>query len=206
MTDSDGKIAWDAVLKQGRSEDKLAIHSRPEDMKAKWSDEAELARPTEDLDEANTQRTKMALEALLGAAANKGAPQRHGGVSSEPTYVRYTPNQQAPGHNSGCEQRVVRVVDMQSDPMEPPKFKHKRVPRGPPTPPPPVLHSPSRKLTAKDQRDWKIPPCVSNWKNARGHTIALDKRLAADGRGHQDVTVNDKFAALSEDLYIAERK
>ena len=32
--------------------------------------------------------------------------------------------------------------------------------------------------------DWKIPPCVSNWKNAKGYTIPLDKRLAADGRGH----------------------
>ena len=48
----------------------------------------------------------------------------------------------------------------------PPKFKHKRVPRGPGTPPPPVHHSPPRKLTQKDQKDWKIPPCVSNWKNA----------------------------------------
>ena len=54
--------------------------------------------------------------------------------------------------------------------------------------------------------DWKIPPCISNWKNAKGYTIALDKRLAADGRGYQDVTINDKFAMLSEDLYIAERK
>ena len=38
------------------------------------------------------------------------------------------------------------------DPMEPPKFKHKRVPRGPPSPPVPVMHSPPRKITAKDQQ------------------------------------------------------
>merc|ERR1740121_762399 len=57
-----------------------------------------------------------------------------------------------------------------------------------------------------DQKDWKIPPCVSNWKNAKGYTIPLDKRLAADGRNLQDVAVNDKFAALSEDLYLSERK
>ena len=63
-----------------------------------------------------------------------------------------------------------------------------QVPRGPPSPPPPVHHSPPRKLTAKelwctafesfledetlqsahqDQKDWKIPPCISNWKNAK---------------------------------------
>lgn len=47
---------------------------------------------------------------------------------------------------------------------------------------------------------------MSNWKNSKGYTIPLDKRLAADGRNLQDVAVNDKFAALSEDLYLAERK
>ena len=44
-----------------------------------------------------------------------------------------------------------------------------------------------RKVTAKEQQEWKIPPCISNWKNARGYTIPLDKRLAADGRGLQQV-------------------
>jgi SNW domain-containing protein 1 len=33
-----------------------------------------------------------------------------------------------------------------------------------------------------------IPPCISNWKNNKGFTIPLDKRLAADGRGLQDVS------------------
>lgn len=52
---------------------------------------------------------------------------------------------------------------------------------------------------------WKIPPPVSNWKNSKGFTVPLDKRLAADGRGLQDVTINDKFAQLSEALYVADR-
>ncbi|GMF50782.1 unnamed protein product [Phytophthora fragariaefolia] len=90
--------------------------------------------------------------------------------------------------------------------MEPPKFQHTKAARGPPSPPVPVLHSPPRKLTVADQQAWKIPPCISNWKNSKGFTIALDKRLAADGRGLQQVTVNDHFASLSEALAIAERK
>jgi SNW domain-containing protein 1 len=98
------------------------------------------------------------------------------------------------------------MVEAQVDPMEPPKHKIKKVPRGGGSPPVPVLHSPPRNLTVKDQQAWKIPPCVSNWKNARGYTIPLDKRLAADGRGLQEVTINSKFASLSETLYIAERK
>lgn len=89
--------------------------------------------------------------------------------------------------------------------MEPPKFKHKKIPRGPPSPPPPIMHSPPRKLTAEDQEMWKIPPPVSNWKNPKGFTVPLDKRLAADGRGLQDVTINDKFAQFSEALFMADR-
>ena len=91
--------------------------------------------------------------------------------------------------------------------MEPPKFKtNKKIPRGPPSPPAPVLHSPPRKVTAEEQRNWSIPPCISNWKNHKGFTIPLDKRMAADGRGLQDVTINDNFAKVAEALYIAERE
>jgi len=89
--------------------------------------------------------------------------------------------------------------------MEPPKHKAKKIPRGPPSPPPPVMHSPPRKLTAEDQEMWRIPPPISNWKNPKGFTIALDKRLASDGRGLKDVTINDKFASFSEALMSADR-
>lgn len=67
------------------------------------------------------------------------------------------------------------------------------------------MHSPPRKITQADQAAWKIPPVISNWKNIKGYTIPLDKRLAADGRGLQEVQVNDKFAKLSESLFMAER-
>lgn len=39
-----------------------------------------------------------------------------------------------------------------------------------------------------------------------GFTIPLDKRLAADGRGLQDVHINDNFARVTESLMIAERE
>jgi SNW domain-containing protein 1 len=97
------------------------------------------------------------------------------------------------------------MVTVQEDPFEPPKFKTKRIPRGPPSPPVPVLHSPPRKVTAEEQEAWRIPPCISNWKNPKGYTIPLDKRMASDGRGLQQVTINDNFAKLSESLYLADR-
>ena len=90
------------------------------------------------------------------------------------------------------------MMEMPVDPLEPPKFKHKRVPKANGSPPVPVMHSPPRPVTVKDQQDWKIPPCISNWKNPKGYTIPLYKRLAADGRGLQEVQINGNFAKLSE--------
>jgi SNW domain-containing protein 1 len=98
------------------------------------------------------------------------------------------------------------MQEMPVDPLEPPKFRHTKVPRGAGSPPVPVMHSPPRPVTAQDQASWKIPPCISNWKNAKGYTIPLDKRLAADGRGLQETSISDKFASLGEALLVAESK
>ena len=87
-----------------------------------------------------------------------------------------------------CTSICSLVQDMPVDPLEPPKFRHKKVPRGAGSPPVPVMHSPPRSVSTKELQDWKIPPCISNWKNAKGYTIPLDKRLAADGRGLQEAS------------------
>lgn len=159
----------------------------------------------------NTNASSLAsslMRSLLPLSAKITAAQPKSVVSNNkpgaPTYIRYTPANQS-ASAEGVNQRVIRMVEMPVDPMEPPKHHHKKVPRGPPSPPPPVLHSPPRKVTAKEQADWVIPPCISNWKNAKGYTIPLDKRLAADGRGLQDVQINDNFAKLSEALALASR-
>ena len=47
-----------------------------------------------------------------------------------PTFIRYTPDTSAPGFNPNARQRVIRMVEAQVDPMEPPKFKHRKVARG----------------------------------------------------------------------------
>ena len=52
-------------------------------------------------------------------------------------YIKYTPANQSASHAGGATNRVIRMVEAPVDPMEPPKFKHKRVPRGPPSPPVP---------------------------------------------------------------------
>ncbi|XP_015273830.1 PREDICTED: SNW domain-containing protein 1 [Gekko japonicus] len=170
-------------------------------------DDPELQRPDEEAVRELTEKTRSALEKSVSQKIAAAMPVRAADKLAPAQYIRYTPSQQGVAFNSGAKQRVIRMVEMQKDPMEPPRFKiNKKIPRGPPSPPAPVMHSPSRKMTVKEQQEWKIPPCISNWKNAKGYTIPLDKRLAADGRGLQTVHINENFAKLAEALYIADRK
>lgn len=209
--DETGEVRYDAIVKHGQNKKKI-IQTSLDDMKEKKVDVDKTTLPSAEEEAEVTDKTRMALEMLLHGKIAKAAPGTQGNTHAnnknkdEPQYIRYTPNPDAPGYNPAAKQRVIRMVEAQVDPMEPPKHKIKKVPRGPGSPPVPVLHSPPRQLTIADQQAWKIPPCVSNWKNARGYTIPLDKRLAADGRGLQDITINSKFASLSESMYIAERK
>ncbi|CAM9190200.1 unnamed protein product [Chrysoparadoxa australica] len=204
--DETGTVKHDAIVKQGSNKGTL-VQTSLNTLKEKEGDKEKLALPSNEEEQATAERTRMALEKIVGSKMASSTPVgKLQVVKPEPKFVRYTPNPDAPGYNANAKQRVVRMVEAQLDPLQPPKHKHKKVPRGPPDDPVPVLHSPPRKVTAEDQQAWKIPPCISNWKNTRGFTIPLDKRLAADGRGLQETTVSHNFATLSESLYIAERK
>jgi hypothetical protein len=97
-------------------------------------------------------------------------------------YIRYTPSGVG-ADGAAPKQRIIRMVEDQVDPMEPPKHKHNKLPRGAPDAPVPVLHSPPRKITVADQQAWKIPPCISNWKNARGCVNGGERRRVAAAAG-----------------------
>ncbi len=49
------------------------------------------------------------------------------------------------------KERVARIDTVQIDPLMPPMHKHRKLPKGPGSPPPQILRSPSRKPTKKDQ-------------------------------------------------------
>lgn len=208
QVDATGKVKYDAIARQGHGEGRI-VHSSFKDLiplrQRADAGEINLERPSEQEVAETKERTAKALAALVSGAVAAQKPKNvNVGNRKDPTFVRYTPANQM-GDNSKKQDRIMKIVERQKDPMEPPKFKHKKIPRGPPSPPPPVMHSPPRKLTAEDQEIWKIPPPVSNWKNPKGFTVPLDKRLAADGRGVQDITINDKFAQFSEALFMADR-
>ena len=165
----------------------MVIRACMQDLMEKDATEAELEKPDLDVQAKLAERTRMALGQLVESSISTAQPNMIKKTSKEPTYIRYTPSQQNGEHNSGSQQRIIRLQEMPVDPFEPPAFKHKKLPGGPPSPPVPVMHSPPRKITVQDQQNWKIPPCISNWKNIKGYTIPLDKRLAADGRGMEQV-------------------
>ncbi|KAG2496494.1 hypothetical protein HYH03_005319 [Edaphochlamys debaryana] len=205
--DNEGKIQYDAVVKQGSNRDRV-VHSDHGALVPKvdrLSKEA-LARPDDEEIEKTVRETQAALERVVQGKLSSTNPSALPNQPGGSTLIKYTPAQQGQQFASGAGQRIIKMQDMPVDPLEPPKFRHVKVPRGPGSPPVPVLHSPPRPLSVKDQQDWKIPPSISNWKNPKGYTIPLDKRLAADGRGLQQTQINDKFASLSEALFTAEAK
>ena len=208
--DAHGNIAYDAIVKQNENSKKI-VYSQHKDLVPKvLKNDGETAEDEEEemekVIEETTLETKAALEKIVNVRLSAAQPKNVPKQSTDSKFIKYKPSQQSSAFNSGAKERVIRMVEMPVDPLEPPKFKHKRVPKASGSPPVPVMHSPPRPVTVKDQQDWKIPPCISNWKNPKGYTIPLDKRLAADGRGLQDVQINDNFAKLSEALYVAEHK
>ncbi|KAK6925085.1 SKI-interacting protein SKIP, SNW domain [Dillenia turbinata] len=208
---ANGEVAFDAIVKQSENKNKI-VYSQHKDLVPKILREAQEEMEEENDEELQreieetTSETKAALEKIVNVRLSAAQPKNVPSRSDDSKFIKYKPSQQSPAFNSGAKERIIRMVEMPVDPLEPPKFKHKRVPKASGSPPVPVMHSPPRPVTVKDQQDWKIPPCISNWKNPKGYTIPLDKRLAADGRGLQEVQINDNFAKLSEALYVAEQK
>ena len=202
-----GMVRYDAIARGSRlgSGNKQLVQTTLKDMKETRAVAGDVALPDTEEEAETTQRTQRALEAILSGKAKKDGSieVNAGGEEEKANYVRYTPNPQAPGYTAA--QRVIKVVEAQVDPLEPPKHKIKKAPFKPDNEAAPVLHK-NDKITVAEHKAWKIPPVISNWKNESGFVIELDKRLAADGRGTAEVTINDKFAALSEALYISERK
>lgn len=202
--DGEGKIDYTKIAKQGHR-DGRHVQAQFKDLvplahRTDVDDAArEMERPSAEDVQSTTERTRLALEKLTNTRIKAAQPKHVPDTGGQVSFVRYTPN------GEEGKQRIIKMVETVEDPLEPPRFKHKKIPRGPPSPPAPILRSPPRKVTSEEQKAWMIPPCISNWKNNKGYTIPLDKRLAADGRGLQDTHINDRFAQLSESLYVADR-
>ena len=68
-----------------------------------------------------TESTRAALEKLTAGKISAAMPVRAAEKQAPAQYVRYTPAQQGAAFNSGAQQRVIRMVEAQKDPMSPPR-------------------------------------------------------------------------------------
>lgn len=192
-----GEKDYEALARMGHHEGRLVQASFTDLMGRDLTDGQAavlLHKPSEEEIERQARETQEAFNRILAKKnQSTGAISTNENTSS---MVKFTPQ-------GSDEAKIVKIYEAQKDPFDPPKFS-KRAPKPPPSPPAPVLHSPPRKVAAQEQKNWAIPPCISNWKNAKGYTIALDKRLAADGRGLRENQINEGFATFAESLYLAE--
>jgi len=211
--DKNGEISYDAIVTGGTNANKT-VYSRYEHLRGGEAKAEDVALPSAHEEAETANRTQLALQKLLDdkTALNKPSgsaivnANTSKGIEEKTQFIKYTPRPDAPGYNPAAAQRVIQMVPAKVDPMMPPKHKHKKAPRGPAEDFVPVLHAPPTKLSKEERAKWDVPACISNWKNTRGYTIPLDKRLAADGRGLRENTINSNFATLSESLYVAERQ
>ncbi|KYQ88534.1 hypothetical protein DLAC_11845 [Tieghemostelium lacteum] len=201
QTDSTGRVKHEMILSGGmQGGSKALINSQYSDLLPKNFTEQQLQRPDEEELKETQDRTKNALEKIIGQKIKSNQTGQNIEGKSVVSYVNYTSSTGKDGS------KVIRMVEVQHDPLEPPKHRIKKKVQVSGSPPPTVMHSPPKKLTAQEKKEWDIPPCVSNWVNKNGYAIALDKRLNADGRGLQQVEINDKFAQFSQALYISEQQ
>ena len=109
-------------------------HDTFTDLIERRGEETSLERPGVDAEMETAQKTKQALEAIVNSTVSAGKPVQIPGQeslgSTDPKYIRYTASESTPGFNKATEQRIIRMVEAPVDPMEPPKFKHKKVPHG----------------------------------------------------------------------------
>ena len=159
-------------------------------------------KPSKEQTMITTQNTKTALEKLCQSKIKSYKTVKNTTYSSqEPKIVSYTPM----SNSHSTSNRLISITSRPVDPLENIKFTHRKIPHSNPNEPVPVMHSPQRKITAQDQRNWKIPPCISSSKNPKGLVIPLDLRIMADGRNLKEYKANPNFSKFADVLFIAEK-
>ena len=83
-------------------------------------------RPSEVDTQAVLAKTKEVILGRVEKKASVGQSKASGAVAA-PEYIKYTPSKQGEAYNSGASHRLIKMHEVQHDPLEPPKFRHKKV-------------------------------------------------------------------------------
>lgn len=84
--------------------------------------------PREETDQLNLEVwdiMQQRINAKQAAAQPKNLPKAPGA----PEYVKYKPSESRMVHNSGAKARVIQMQELPQDPLDPPKFRIKKVPK-----------------------------------------------------------------------------
>jgi len=147
--DGEGKTKYDEIAKRGHSDSRIVQASFKDLIPLRQQADAgmvsgylqftqqyvlimlqlDLARPSSDVVQATKEKTEQALMALVNGQTAAQRPKNvQGRKNDDPTFVRYIPTAQM-GEAQG-KTRIFKIQQRQIDPLEPPKFKFKRIPRG----------------------------------------------------------------------------
>jgi SNW domain-containing protein 1 len=98
QVDESGRMRTDIIVKQGGNKTKM-VQSQMSDIKEKEADEDKMALPEEKEIQDTAEKTRLALEALVQSkiASSKPSTAATSTEVAEATYIRYTPNPNAPG-------------------------------------------------------------------------------------------------------------
>ena len=149
-TDASGTPQFDAII---QSSDKIVQSKHSQLVPAQHLvTQSELQKPDDDAIRDTTERTRAALERKLQGRsdvtplATAEVAAATGQVAA--SFLRYTP---ASTNGAPTQTRIIKMVSKAVDPLEPPKFRHRKTIKAEGDPPVPVMHSPPRKVTAEDQ-------------------------------------------------------
>ena len=122
--DAQGEVKFDMIAKQGQGKNKI-VYSKYTDLLPKQvtEEDPDLARPDEEAVKETTEKTRKALEELVSAKMKAAMPVRAADKQAPAQFIRYTPATQSEEFNSGANQRIIRMCEVQRDPMSPPRFK-----------------------------------------------------------------------------------
>jgi SNW domain-containing protein 1 len=139
QTDEEGNVLYDQIIKQNMAEDKIVYSTFSDLIEADVEDE-DLSKPSEEVLKQTMQKTLQAIEDKCELKINsiknlEGLGEKK--KEEESLFIKYTPSEHQLKETKlkGTKERIIKIVESTIDPLEPPQFKHKKIPKGPPSPP-----------------------------------------------------------------------
>lgn len=121
QVDAEGKLKYDAIATQGHTEGRVVQSSFKDLIPLRQradAGELDLSRLDAEKVAETTEKTKNALAALVSGAVAAQKPKNINISERKTTFVRYQPANQM-GDNSKKQDRIMKIVERQRDPMEP---------------------------------------------------------------------------------------